>query len=73
MMVENRVPELIAKKFGGEDNVNISEVTRDTGLNYRTAFAWIKGRVTRADFPVLEVWCNYLDCSVGDLLVYTKD
>lgn len=72
-MIVNRVPQLVAAKFGGEDKINIAEVERETGLNYRTVSGWIKGRVERADFPVLEVWCKYLNCGVGDLLVFQRD
>ncbi len=71
-MIVNRVPELIAEKFGGWEKINISEVERATGLNYRTALSWVKGRVERADFPTLATWCEYLGCEVGDLLVYQK-
>jgi DNA-binding Xre family transcriptional regulator len=70
LMIVNRVPDLVAEKFGGKDKINIAKVERDTGLNYRTAMAWVKGRVERADFPTLEAWCNYLGCEVGDLLEY---
>jgi DNA-binding Xre family transcriptional regulator len=69
-MITNRVPELVAAKFGGEDKINLSEVERDTGLTYSTVSRWVKNRVDRADFPILEVWCKYLGVGVGDLLVY---
>ena len=69
-MIENRVPWLVAEKFGGVDKVNLKDVERETGLTYSTIARWMKNRVDRADFPILEVWCKYLNCGVGDLLVY---
>jgi len=70
MVIENRVPELIAAKFGGVDKVNLKDVERGTGLPYATVYAWWRERVTRADFPVLVKWCQYLGCEVGELLIY---
>lgn len=73
MVIENKIPELVAQKFGGEDKINMKEVERATGLTYRTVFAWMNDRVTRADFPILQVWCKYLGVGVGDILVYVPD
>lgn len=68
MPVINRVPELVAAKFGGEDKVNLTEIQEATHMNYRTVSAWVKGHVTRADFPILETWCIYLGVEPGDIL-----
>jgi len=73
MVVKNRVPELIAQKFGGGENVNLMEVQRQTGLNYSVVSRWYRDRVDRIDLPVLEVWCQYLNVGVGDILVYQPD
>lgn len=73
MPVINRVPELLAEKFGGEKNVVVQRVANDLKLTYSTAERWIKNDVTRADFPILEKWCEYLGVGVGDILVYVKD
>jgi len=69
-VIVNRVPELINLKFGGIENVNLSEVQRETGLTYVTVSKWYKGQVDRADFPTLVRWCIYFDCEVGELLIY---
>jgi DNA-binding Xre family transcriptional regulator len=73
MPVINRVPELVAHKFGGQDKVVIQRVADDTGLTYATVSGWLKSRVNRADFPVLATWCKYLGVGVGDLLEYVPD
>jgi len=73
MPIVNRVPELVAKKFGGKKNVNISEVQKDTRLTYATVARWVKGEVDRFDAPALVAWCKYLGVGVGDILVYEPD
>jgi DNA-binding Xre family transcriptional regulator len=72
MPIISRVPELVAKKFA-DDEINLKQLERETGLTYSTVSRWMKNQVDRADFPILEVWCKYLNCTVGDLLVYTPD
>ncbi len=70
MPVISRVPELVAEKFGGEDKINLKEIERQTGLNYPVIHRWVRGRVDRADFDILEIWCEYLEVPVGELLIY---
>lgn len=72
MVIKNRVPELLAAKFG-DAPVNLSHVQRDTGLSYSSVNDWAKGRVARVDLSALEAWCKYLGADVGELLVYTPD
>jgi len=71
-VIVNRVPELAAEKFGGRDNVNMSEIQKDTRLTYSTVSRWMKGEIDRADFPILETWCKYFGVQVGDILVYEE-
>lgn len=73
MAIINRVPELVADKFGGKENVNLSQVQRDSKLDYRTVSAWMKNSVVRIDFPTLESWCSYLGVQPGDLFSYVPD
>ncbi len=72
-VVINRVPELVAKKFGGKDKINLKQVERETGLTYSTVSRWLKNQVDRADFPILAIWCKYLNCGIGDILVYRAE
>lgn len=72
MRVTNRVPELVAAKFGGADNINYTEIQAATNMNYRTVSSWVKGHVTRADFPILAKWCKYLNVTVGEILEYKE-
>jgi DNA-binding Xre family transcriptional regulator len=73
MAVINRVPDLVAEKFGGREKVNLTRVQEETGLNYGTVLSWMKGHVNRADFNILEVWCKYLGVGVGEILVYKPE
>jgi DNA-binding Xre family transcriptional regulator len=72
MPVINRVPELTAAKFGGVDKINLKEVERETGLGYPVVSRWVRGKVDRADFPILERWCKYFGVPVGEILVYKE-
>ncbi len=74
MPVINRVPELVAAKWGGESHINVKRVSDETGINYPTTYAWLKGKksVDRVDLGVLEKWCKYLKVQPGDILVYEE-
>lgn len=72
-MIINRVPELMAEKFGGKENINLLQVQRETGLTYSTVARWAKDRIDRVDFPVMEIWCEYFHCTPGDILIYVPD
>lgn len=71
MALKNKFPELIAERF--PDGVNISQLHRDTKMTNRSISDWVKGRVTRIDLDVLEVWCKYLKVQPGDILIYEED
>lgn len=74
MAVKNRVPELVAERFGGnKDDINLSKIQKDTGMTYRSVSDWVKGRVERVDLDVLDKWCKYLGVKPGDILVYEED
>jgi putative transcriptional regulator len=72
MALINKVPELVAAKFGDEQ-LNYTRIQEATGLSYPTVLSWMKRHVNRADFDVLEKWCKYLDVQPGDILVYVED
>lgn len=73
MAIVNRVPDLLAEKFGGEENIVVLHVAQDLRLTYSTVERWVKREVTRADFPILEAWCKYLNVGIGDILVYVPE
>jgi len=73
MAVINHVPELLAKKFGGADNVVLQHVAQDTRLTYSTVLRWAKHDINKIDAAVLSTWCKYLGVGVGDILEYVPD
>lgn len=74
MAIVNRVPELVAAKFGGDpENINLLKVQRETNLTYTAVSRWVKGYVTRIDTDALETWCKYLKVQPGDILQYVPD
>jgi DNA-binding Xre family transcriptional regulator len=73
MAVINRVPDLLAQKFGGKDKVVLQHVAQDTRLTYSTVLRWAKRDITKIDTPTLETWCKYFGVGVGDILVYQED
>lgn len=76
MPVINRVPDLVAAKWGGADHINVRKVSEETGINYPTTHAWLRGKkgrtIDRVDLSVLEKWCKYLGVQPGDILVYKE-
>lgn len=71
--MKNRLPELVAAKYGGNDKINITEVSANSGISYPTTHEWIRGKVLRIDLNILEKWCKYLGVQPGDILVYEEE
>lgn len=73
--MENRVPALLAEKFGGADKIVVQRIVGDMGgkLPYSTVERWVKDDVNRIDLHILEKWCQYFDLPVGEILVYVPD
>lgn len=44
------------------------EIAQAVGVNEHTVSRWIKNEVNKIDVPVLEAFCDYFECDVGDLL-----
>ncbi len=59
---------MTAQKFDGVDKINLKVVERESELNYGVVSCWVRGKVDRADFPVIEAWCRYFGVKPGDIL-----
>jgi putative transcriptional regulator len=57
----------------GEKRLKMADVVRETGLAKGTVHALYHDRVTKVDYKVLDKLCAFLDCEVGDVLVFKKD
>jgi len=56
----------------GERRIRAADVYRDTGINKGTLSRMYNEKLLRVDLEILDKLCDYLDCSVGDLLEYQK-
>ena len=57
----------------GERRLKISDVARDTGLNRGTLTRLYHETAERIELDVLDKLCIYLNCSLTDLLEFTRD
>ena len=53
-------------------NISLKEVQRETGIAWTTLQSWANNKVTRYDAPVIKALCDYLNCWVGELIVYDR-
>jgi DNA-binding Xre family transcriptional regulator len=72
--VRNRFLELLAQKEMQEGRrIRNKEIAEEVGVTEHTVARWLKNDVTKIDVPVLEGFCNYFDCDIGDLLYLEGD
>ena len=72
--IKNRFRILLAEKADREKrNLSLKEVQRNTRIAWTTLQAWANNEVTRFDESVIISLCDYLECDIGDLLIYKKD
>lgn len=57
----------------GEKRLKIADVARDTGLNRGTLTRIYYETAERLDVEVLDKLCNYLGCSIAELLEHVPD
>jgi putative transcriptional regulator len=69
--VQNRVAELIAQKQRQTgQRITYADVAAATGLSEVAIGKWSRNEVTRFDRKMIATFCEYFDCTVGELLVY---
>ena len=72
--VYNRFRVLLAEKAEKEQrNIPLTEVERQTGIAWTTLQAWANNKVSRFDVPVIIALCDFLTCSLGDLIIYEQE
>jgi putative transcriptional regulator len=49
------------------------EIAEAVGVNEHTVARWVKNEVNMINVQVLEAFCNYFDCDVGDLLYMERE
>lgn len=74
MTVLSRFGPLLAEKELRENHkYTYREISEITGVDKNMVGIWIKGRPKRIDASVLEAFCKFLGCKVGELLVIEDD
>ncbi|MEO8606242.1 MAG: helix-turn-helix transcriptional regulator [Chloroflexota bacterium] len=49
------------------------EIAEAVGVNEHTVARWVKNDVNMINVQVLEAFCNYFGCDVGDLLYMERE
>ena len=76
--IQNRFSELLAKKARAEDRkLNLSAVEREFkklgfSTRYSSIYAWANNTITRFDEQQIAEFCEYLNCTPGELLVLVE-
>jgi DNA-binding Xre family transcriptional regulator len=67
--VKNRFLTLLAyKEQQLGRRIRNKEIAQAVGVNEHTIARWLNNEVQKIDVPVLEAFCDYFECDVGDLL-----
>lgn len=64
--------KVVLDKLLEEQNISRYELAKRTGIQYQVIDNYYKNRVKRYDGYVLERICEALNCSVGDIIEYSK-
>ena len=56
-----------------EKDVTAAEINRATGLNKANLSNIMRNKHTNVGLHTINILCNYLKCSLDDLLEYTPD
>lgn len=69
-LLQNRFSELLARKERREGrSISRRKVAQETGIGLSSVQNWATNEVTRYDATQITVFCEYLGCSTGELLV----
>ena len=72
--INNRFGILLAQRRVQEKrNIPLAEVKNETGIPYKTLFAWQNNTVTRFDVHVINAICQYFGVQPGELFEYIPD
>jgi DNA-binding Xre family transcriptional regulator len=72
--IRNRFMDLLAAKAELEGRkISLTKAAKETGIALTTLFRWSHQDVDQYSGPVLIALCDYLECKIGDLIVYEPD
>ena len=67
-MVKLTIDKMLTKR-----GITRYELAKRTEIKFQTIDRYYKNRVVRYDSYILNKICEVLDCTVGDIIEYTKD
>ena len=53
-------------------NISINKLTRDTNTDFKVIKRLMSGDITRIDTNVLARLCDYLECTITDIIEYIR-
>jgi DNA-binding Xre family transcriptional regulator len=65
--LRNNLRVMLTQKYGGTLPPQ-EKLAEDIGLSQTTISRWLSEKIDRFDAPVLEKFCTFLECNVGDLV-----
>ncbi len=68
--VENGVFLFKLKNVLNDKNVSINKIMKDTNTDYKVIKRLMTGELVKIDMYVLARVCDYLDCSIEELIEY---
>lgn len=72
--INSRFGILLAEKENREKRkISLKEVQRETGITWSTLNSWTLNKISRFDASVLISLCDYLNCCVGEIVVYNRE
>lgn len=71
--VENGYYTFKLKNILVKNNISINKLMRDTNTDFKVIKKLINGELVKIDIFVLARFCNYLNCSISDIVTYTNN
>ncbi len=72
--INNRFGILLAEKRVQEKRaIPLSEVQAETGIPYKTLYAWQNNTISRFDAHVIDAICKYFGVKPGEVFEYIED
>lgn len=60
------------EKIMHDRNISINKLMRDTNTDFKVIKRLITGDITRIDTNVLARLCDYLECTITDIIEYKR-
>ncbi|MBQ2947046.1 MAG: helix-turn-helix transcriptional regulator [Bacilli bacterium] len=71
--IENGVYLFKLNNILKDKNISINKISRDTNTDFKVIKRLITGELVKIDIFVLARVCDYLDCTIEDLVEYKQE